>query len=416
MRWPKKGSACADTGSTACGSGFERFNTLSALDPFVSASFRFDGRDIPFEQGDSVASALHRAGVKVLSRSFKYHRPRGIYCCTGSCASCMVAIDGIPNVIACTTPAERDLDVTSQNTVGGARRDLLGIVDKVYRKGFDPHGAFTGSRALNKAFNVGVRFMSGIGKVPEEALDGHTPRRFTHHYDEVIVGSGANGLRRAHEASGRVLVVEEAALGGSLRFDPSPLEGKLAQGIADLGDVETWTGALAFGIYGKVLAIEKDGDLHEVTADRFTIAPGCHDAWPVFVNNDAPGVLSLRGASRLLREHRVLPGQRIVGHGARLPQSFVDALEAQGGAVVAQGTVSRVRGHGVEQAVVNGQRVDCDAVVCNLPGTPRVELFQQAGCELTFDNPYGGLAPRTDADGRTSRDDLWAAFTPVEAP
>ncbi len=393
----------------------------------MSRSFRFDGRSIPFEEGDTVASALHRAGVLVLSRSFKYHRPRGLYCCTGSCASCMVDIDGVPNVTACTTAARAGADVSSQNTVGGAKRDLLGVVDKVYRRGFDPHGAFTGSRLVNRAFNVGVRFMSGIGKVPDAPPAGPAPRRYQHHFDEVIVGSGLHGLRRARDAAlapvqaasagARILIVEEQpAPGGSLRWDPAETETEQLAAAAAGGawpGVEVWTDALAFGLYDDTLAVRRGDDLHEITADRFTIAPGSHDAWPLFANNDLPGVLSLRGATRLLREHRVLPGHRVVGHGAPLPADFVRDVEEAGGEVVAQGRVTRARGTVVERAEVDGRRVECDAIVCNLPGTPRLELFQQAGCELTFDNPFGGLAPRTADDGSTSRADVWAAFTRV---
>ena len=46
----------------------------------MAGQFTFDGKAIPFEDGDTVGSALHRAGVKVIARSLKYHRPRGLYC------------------------------------------------------------------------------------------------------------------------------------------------------------------------------------------------------------------------------------------------------------------------------------------------------------------------------------------------
>ena len=56
----------------------------------VPGQFTFDGKEVPYQDGDTLGSALHRAGVKVLSRSLRYHRPRGLFCCTGSCASCRV--------------------------------------------------------------------------------------------------------------------------------------------------------------------------------------------------------------------------------------------------------------------------------------------------------------------------------------
>src|SRR5213596_261153 len=56
----------------------------------------------------------------------------------------------------------------------------------------------------------------------------------------------------------------------------------------------------------------------EVTAPRITLATGHHDAWPLFANNDLPGILSLRGALRLLGEHGVRPGSQVVVHGPRI--------------------------------------------------------------------------------------------------
>ena len=87
-------------------------------------------------------------------------------CATGSCASCLVDVDGIPNLPACMTSA-RSCKVLSQNRIGSAKHDLLGVVDKVYRGGFDAHAAFTQMRLLNEAFLKGVRFMSGLGTVPD---------------------------------------------------------------------------------------------------------------------------------------------------------------------------------------------------------------------------------------------------------
>ncbi|MEO8298057.1 MAG: (2Fe-2S)-binding protein, partial [Burkholderiales bacterium] len=54
------------------------------------STFRFEGRAIPIEDGDTIATALYRAGVRVFSRSFKYHRPRGLLCGTGRCANCLM--------------------------------------------------------------------------------------------------------------------------------------------------------------------------------------------------------------------------------------------------------------------------------------------------------------------------------------
>jgi len=381
--------------------------------------FTFDGQDVPFHASDTIGSALHRAGVRVISRSLRYHRPRGLYCCTGSCASCFVDVDGEPNVPACLRTPRGGSVVTSQNRLGSAKHDLLGIVDKVYRTGFDPHDAFTKPRVVNVLFNKAVRQMSGLGKAPPPETQLAGPVRRTLKVDELVVGAGLHGLRRARVASqeGRsVLVVDELpGLGGSSRWDPNDHESRmLARQAPGWAGVTCWTDALCFGLYPReegaghpplaavrrrVAGVE---DLWEVTADRLTVAPGRHDAWPLFDCNDLPGVLSLRGAQRLLGEHHVLPGTKVVGHGAPLPRPFVQQLRDQGADVVAQGDVEAARGATqVEGARVGGTWVACDAIVCNVPGTPRAELFQQAGCRLGF--PRGVLEPIvTDADGATS--------------
>ncbi|MHB8634433.1 MAG: 2Fe-2S iron-sulfur cluster-binding protein [Thermoplasmatota archaeon] len=380
------------------------------------ATFRFDGREIPMEATDTFGSALHRAGVKAVSRSLKYHRPRGLFCCTGSCASCFVDVDGVPNVPACMATAREGADVQSQNRMLSARHDLLGVVDKVYRHGFDPHAAFTRPRLVNDAFLKGVRFMSGLGRAPGEKATGRAPRRHEKKVDELVVGSGKLGLQSAAAAAraGRsVLLVEEMeALGGSARWDASETE---TVRLASHPGAEAWTGALCFGLYaqgkGHVAGVRRGDDLWEVEATRITVAAGRHDAWPLFENNDLPGILSLRGARRLLGEHQVLPGRHIVVDGPELPADFLAELQTQGADVVATGKVTAARGRlSITRACVDGTWRPCDALIAHAPGTPRVELLQQAGCELAFDAD-GRLAPIVAADGTTSRAHIRALFS-----
>ena len=72
------------------------------IDRSRRVSFEFEGRPIEAYEGDTVASALHASGIRTLSRSFKYHRPRGLFCVSGRCPNCLVTVDGVPNVRACT--------------------------------------------------------------------------------------------------------------------------------------------------------------------------------------------------------------------------------------------------------------------------------------------------------------------------
>ena len=109
-----------------------------------------DGRRVPARAGESVTSALLAAGRPLLGRSAKYHRPRGPFCLGSSCASCLVRVDGLPNVRACETPCRDGLTVETQNALGGAAHDLLGAIDLFTPHGLDHHHLATWSQLVNR--------------------------------------------------------------------------------------------------------------------------------------------------------------------------------------------------------------------------------------------------------------------------
>ena len=88
-----------------------------AIDRSTTLRFTYDGREYTAHPGDTIASALAAAGVKMISRSFKYHRPRGLLCCAGHCPNCLVQVGDEPNVRACRTPVTHGLSVRSTGTV-----------------------------------------------------------------------------------------------------------------------------------------------------------------------------------------------------------------------------------------------------------------------------------------------------------
>ena len=91
-------------------------------------TFTYDGRRVDAFSGDSVGSALYADGVRVFSRSFKYHRPRGLLCCSGGCAGCLMEVDGVPNVRTCIHPVAGGEVVRPQ---GALARDPMVLVDRV---------------------------------------------------------------------------------------------------------------------------------------------------------------------------------------------------------------------------------------------------------------------------------------------
>jgi len=82
--------------------------------------FYWEGEELWGYEGEPIASALHAAGIKVLHESIKRSHPRGFFCAIGNCSSCLVIVDGVPNVRACTEKLRAGMRVEMQKGVGPA--------------------------------------------------------------------------------------------------------------------------------------------------------------------------------------------------------------------------------------------------------------------------------------------------------
>ncbi|MHB1653049.1 MAG: (2Fe-2S)-binding protein [Desulfitobacteriaceae bacterium] len=81
-------------------------------------NFTFDGKEIIGFEGETIAVALHAAGVKILGHSHKRNRPRGFYCGIGNCSSCLMVVDGTPNVRVCVEKLKENMQVETQKGRG----------------------------------------------------------------------------------------------------------------------------------------------------------------------------------------------------------------------------------------------------------------------------------------------------------
>src|SRR5664279_2369894 len=115
-----------------------------------SLVFSFDGRQYSAYEGDTIASALAVAGTTTFSRSFKYHRRRGLLCAAGNCPNCLVQVGDEPNVRACVTCVHDGMVVEAQNASPSLDADVMSVTQLVDR--FLPAGfyykAFMRPRAL----------------------------------------------------------------------------------------------------------------------------------------------------------------------------------------------------------------------------------------------------------------------------
>ncbi len=373
-----------------------------------------DGERVPARSGESVTSALIAAGRPLLARSAKYHRPRGPFCLSGSCPSCLVRADGVSNVRACETPCRDGLLVDTQNALGGAAHDLLGAIDLLAPKGIDHHHIATWSQFANRLAVEASRRLAGLGRLPDRVPEPWPPA-VVERFDAAVVGGGPAGLGAAEalaRAGLKLLLSEgERVLGGRLRCRLDlPGEPPLAWATG-VGDAVRRAGgevaprATVMGLWRErdesLLAILQRGEpprMRIVRAPRVVLAPGTWAQPPVFEGNDRPGIYAARGLVVALAEDGVVPGERAVVLGGGPEAAAVGArLEAAGMAVtLVSGDV--VRGHGRGRLtgldLADGRSLACDTLAVATPRMPASELAREAGALLELDPETGAFRVR----------------------
>ena len=120
------------------------------------------------------ASALYAAGVRTFSRSFKYHRRRGLMCCAGQCPNCLVAVDGAPGVRACVEPLREGMRVEHLNATPSLSFDVMRATD-LFGGPFTPPGfyykTFIRPRRLWPLYEHILRTAAGLGRLRRRQED-----------------------------------------------------------------------------------------------------------------------------------------------------------------------------------------------------------------------------------------------------
>lgn len=365
---------------------------------------------MPAVAGEPVAVALAAAGRYVLSRSIKYHRPRGPTCFTGRCDGCLMRVDGVGNVMTCRAPARDGMHVETQNVVGSAESDLLSATDWFFPGGMNHHEMFTANKMLNQAMLKVARRIAGIGELPTRLVPDSPPREAA--CEVLVIGGGPAGLAAATQAAlagaSTILLEETDETGGHLLAYPggvvdergrelnAPAVAEALTREAEAAGVRVLARHAAIGVYGdEVLAHAKDHVLR-VRAQRVIVATGAHEGGMAFEGSDLPGVIGVRAACLLLR-HGVLPGERvaIVGLG-EWSDALASALRTRGAEVFGpfpEAEVLRARGRpavrGLDVARGAGagattETLECDCVAIAPPPSAAYELAEQAGTGVSF--------------------------------
>ena len=287
--------------------------------------FRFEGREYSGLEGDSIASALLANGLWLLSRSFKYHRPRGPLSMAGLEADTLVEVNGEPNVAADLEALREGMEIRGQNCGPfGLRYDpfaLLGCFARFMPVGFYYKAMYLPRPAWQHFWEPLVRRMTGLGRVRRNAPPAYYDKAYAF-CDVAVIGAGPAGLAAALEAARHGaevwLVEQEAQPGGMLNYArgaPGVAEQRAAllREVAETPNIQLHTGTLCNAWFAdNWLPLIQGQRLYKLRARELVLATGVMEQPAVFRNNDLPGVLLGSAAQRLLRLYGVCPGRRAV--------------------------------------------------------------------------------------------------------
>lgn len=303
--------------------------TGGSIDRSRTLRFTFDGRTYEGHPGDTLASALLANDVRLMGRSFKYHRPRGVFSAGPEEPNALVELRAgarrEPNTRATVTELFDGLEAWSQNRWPSLAFDALAVNDlfaNVLTAGFY-YKTFMWPRAFwERLYEPAIRRAAGLGSLSMEADPDAYDKGFLH-CDLLVIGAGSAGLAAAltaARAGARVILADEdSRLGGRLlaegdALDDAPASDWIAGVEAEFASLpnlrvmrrSTVFGAFDHGIFG---AVERVSDhlaaggpavrqtLWRITAKRTVLAAGATERHIPFANNDRPGVM-LAGAVR----------------------------------------------------------------------------------------------------------------------
>ena len=302
--------------------------------------FKFDGKKYYGYKGDTVASALLRNNIRIIGRSFKYHRPRGIYTCGIEEPNALVQIlteHSEPNTRATIKKIYEGMEIESQNRWPSLDLDLGSInnyFSPLFSAGFyyktfmGPHKSF-----WKKIYEPIIRRAAGLGKPPKEfkAVSSH----LHHNVDIVIVGGGLNGLVAAKSLINThydVLLIEfDSHLGGIINNSdkinyidnqsPKAWVKETVEAIEHSKNIRILKNTLVatYNYINHLIAVEDkfvgakpseskvNSTIHKIRTEHVLLCNGHIERFLSFQNNDLPGIMLASSFEKYITRYGVLP-------------------------------------------------------------------------------------------------------------
>jgi sarcosine oxidase subunit alpha len=403
--------------------------------------FTFDGKAYQGFAGDTLASALLANNIKLVGRSFKYHRPRGILSAGPEEPNALVELRGgawrEPNTRATVIELFEGLQAASQNRFPSLKHDFLAInsfLAPLFAAGFYYKTFMWPASFWEKLYEPVIRRAAGLGRNARQP-DPDTYEKTTMFCDVLIIGGGEAGIAAARAASGRVILCDESpVLGGQGLSDGKAID------VTGLEHVTVLTRTTVFGVYdgGTYGAVERLTDhlpeskgprqrLIRIVAARSVLASGAIERPLVFGNNDRPGVILAGAVRAYINRYGVAPGKRAIvvlnnddaactiatlaAAGVEIagiidarpqPSEHVQALAAAADAAIFSGAViNRALGGravtGAEIMLSDGRRekLPCDLIAMSGGWNPALHLTSHLDGKPVWDAAIAAFVPGT---------------------